>query len=109
MSRSCRPVRSTRCLTNRLTSGSRSRRSRRAGRSSAVSARTFVVPSTVTSRGWMGNRVNLSGHADFRIRTLDRLHALGDPHGLFDEGLDDLALGDGLDDFALDEDLALAV
>src|SRR4051812_268548 len=34
---------------------------------------------------------------------------LGDAHGLLDEGLDDLRLGNGLDDLALDEDLALAV
>ena len=40
---------------------------------------------------------------------LDRLHLLGDAHGLLDEGLHDLRLGDGLDDLALDEDLALAV
>src|SRR3954464_12193302 len=36
-------------------------------------------------------------------------HLLGDTHGLFDEGLDDLRLGDGLDDLALHEDLALPV
>ena len=40
---------------------------------------------------------------------VDGLHALGDPHGLLDQGLDDLRLGHGLDDLALDEDLALAV
>src|SRR3954453_19341158 len=34
---------------------------------------------------------------------------LGDPHGLLDESLDDLRLGNGLDDLALDEDLALAI
>src|ERR1044071_5669533 len=38
-----------------------------------------------------------------------RLHLLGEPHGLFDEGLHDLGLGDGLDDLALDEELPLAV
>ena len=32
-----------------------------------------------------------------------------DAHGLLDEGLDDLRLGHGLDDLALDEDLPLAV
>ncbi|CAL2070463.1 protein of unknown function [Streptomyces murinus] len=37
------------------------------------------------------------------------LHLLGQLHGLLDEGLHDLGLGDGLDDLALDEDLALAV
>src|SRR6478735_6778607 len=41
---------------------------------------------------------------------VDRLaHLLGEAHGLLDEGLDDLRLGHGLDDLALDEDLALAV
>src|SRR3954449_5443092 len=34
---------------------------------------------------------------------------LGEAQGLRDEGLDDLGLGNGLDDLALDEDLALAV
>ena len=42
-------------------------------------------------------------------RAVDGLHALGDPHGLLDQGLDDLRLGHGLDHLALDEDLALAV
>ncbi len=37
------------------------------------------------------------------------LHLLGDLHGLLDQRLHDLGLGDGLDDLALDEDLALAV
>src|SRR6478735_4345776 len=36
-------------------------------------------------------------------------HLLGEAHGLLDERLDDLRLGHGLDDLALDEDLALAV
>src|SRR6476661_4517907 len=41
---------------------------------------------------------------------VDRLaHLLGEAHGLLDEGLDDPRLGHGLDDLALDEDLALAV
>src|ERR1019366_4002826 len=36
-------------------------------------------------------------------------HLLGDPHGLLNEGLDDLGLWHRLDDLALDEDLTLAV
>src|SRR3954465_9607949 len=36
-------------------------------------------------------------------------HLFGDAHGFFDEGFDDGGLRDGLDDLALDEDLALAV
>src|SRR5436190_22488567 len=36
-------------------------------------------------------------------------HLFGDAHGLFDESFDDGGLRDGLDDLALDEDLALAV
>src|SRR5215203_5484425 len=35
------------------------------------------------------------------------LHLLGQPHGFFDEGVDDVCFGDGLDDLAADEDLAL--
>src|SRR6478736_1485687 len=50
-----------------------------------------------------------SADADHRLAALKGLHALGDAHGLLDQGLDDLRLGDGLDDLALDEDLALAV
>src|SRR5215213_9040412 len=41
--------------------------------------------------------------------SLDRRHRVGDPQRLLDERLDDLRLRDGLDDLALDEDLALAV
>src|SRR5919109_5481820 len=37
------------------------------------------------------------------------LHLFGDLHRLLDQGLDDLRLGHGLDDLALDEDLTLAV
>src|SRR6478736_651287 len=47
--------------------------------------------------------------ADRRRRAVHGLHALGDLHRLFDERLDDLRLRHGLDDLALDEDLALAV
>src|SRR5215207_2044536 len=36
-------------------------------------------------------------------------HFFGDAEGFFDQGFDDLGLRDGLDDLALDEDLALAV
>src|SRR5215475_4340076 len=36
-------------------------------------------------------------------------HAVGEAERLLDERLDDLRLGDGLDDLALDEDLSLAV
>src|SRR5262245_21903576 len=50
-----------------------------------------------------------SADSDTGLGSVDGLHALGDPHGLFDQGLHDLRLGHGLDDLALDEDLALAV
>src|SRR5699024_2115444 len=45
----------------------------------------------------------LSGSQDLRV------HGLGDTHRLLDEGLDNLGLGHGLDDLALDEDLTLTV
>src|SRR5690554_1361256 len=50
-----------------------------------------------------------SGHRDDGGPALDRFHLRGQSHGLLDEHLDDLGLGDGLDDLSLDEDLALAV
>src|SRR6478736_5881125 len=58
-----------------------------------------------------GARTSADGDARGPGRLLvDRLaHLLGQTHGLLDERLDDLRLGDGLDDLALDEDLALAV
>src|SRR4051794_25180120 len=58
-----------------------------------------------------GPRTSADGDARGPGRLLvDRLaHLLGQAHGLLDERLDDLRLGDGLDDLALDEDLALAV
>src|SRR3954467_1859937 len=58
-----------------------------------------------------GPRTSADGDTRGPGRVLvDRLaHLLGQAHGLLDERLDDLRLGDGLDDLALDEDLALAV
>src|SRR6478735_5432837 len=58
-----------------------------------------------------GARTSADGDARGPGRLLvDRLaHLLGETHRLLDERLDDLRLGDGLDDLALDEDLALAV
>jgi hypothetical protein len=52
--------------------------------------------------------VDRSGHADRRLAAL-AVVLLGEAQRLLDERLDDLRLGDGLDDLALDEDLALAV
>src|SRR3954465_9332981 len=46
---------------------------------------------------------------DLGCPELARGHLGGEAVGLFDQGGGDLALGDGLDDLALDEDLALAV
>src|SRR5690242_19320252 len=55
-------------------------------------------------------RTSADGHRGATGLAVEGLaHLLGDPHGLLDEGLHDLRLGDGLDDLALDEDLALAV
>ena len=51
--------------------------------------------------------MNTSGDRDFRFPGL--VHGLGHPVRLADEGLDDLALGDGTDDLAVLEDLALAI
>ena len=58
-----------------------------------------------------GVRTSADGDAGGPGRlVVDRLaHLLGEAHGLLDERLDDLRLGHGLDDLALDEDLALAV
>src|SRR4051812_10577143 len=58
-----------------------------------------------------GARTSADGDAGGARRLLvDRLtHLVGEAHGLLDQGLDDLRLGDGLDDLAPDEDLALAV
>jgi len=52
--------------------------------------------------------VDRSAHADRRLPAR-AVVVLGEAQRLLDERLDDLRLGDGLDDLALDEDLALAV
>src|SRR5579875_2076448 len=59
--------------------------------------------------GWAGSR---SADGDLRRSPLPAAREpllLGQLHGLVDEGLHDLRLGDGRDHLAPDEDLALAV
>src|SRR3978361_2324969 len=56
----------------------------------------------------------MSAYGDYRrtaciIRTTRRFFFAGDSHRLFDQRFDDLVFRHGLDDFALDENLALAV
>src|SRR5207248_969638 len=64
------------------------------------------------SRG-LGRAHRRSAHGDDRAAFLGGLagltHVLGDAHRLFDERFDDLMFRHGLDHFALDEDLALAI
>src|SRR4051812_47789638 len=99
-----RPTASTRAATNVSTTGSRDSTASTSSRSRPSTTRTAPVLST--------------GRASTQDRTLgdrDRGAArrpvvlLGEPHGLLDQRLHDLALRHRLDDLALDEDLALAV
>src|SRR2546428_10356961 len=54
--------------------------------------------------GWCSSADGDGGFAGFC-----GFHLVGDAHRLFDEGFHDGGLGDGFDDLALDEDLALSV
>src|SRR3546814_5375376 len=58
-----------------------------------------------------GDSTGASGSGDAHCcrGALDRLHVLGQAHGLLDQGLHDLRLGHRLDDLALHEDLSLAI
>src|SRR6478609_2702141 len=85
-----------------------------ATRSPGRSARTRSARSRRTAYLTVaGTGVPTSADADAggsgRVLVHGLAHLLGEAHGLLDEGLDDLRLGHGLDDLALDEDLALAV
>src|SRR6516165_5744167 len=76
--------------------------------SSTAPRRTFmraIVPQRAGTAYGIGAWRSADRHG--RRAGLLGVHRLGDAHGLVDERLDDLRLGHGLDDLALDEDLAL--
>src|SRR6185312_6099973 len=66
---------------------------------------------TRTRTGWCRVSLGNANHGATRESRLIPvgLHLFGDSHGFFNECFNDLVLGDGLDDLAPDEDLALAV
>src|SRR3954447_15116894 len=102
------PAASTRPASTQAATGSWASNRSTAGSSSSPRTRAVCVRSIVEAGGWPARR---SGDGDDRrpgggavLRLLP-----GEPHGFLDERLDDLRLGNGLDDLALHEDLALAV